>query len=297
MNRAPLTFTFRDGVLVGTMHVPPEESAENRDRIGLLLLNGGPVPRAGSGDLSAYLCDRLAERGVAGFRFDLAGLGDSTGPSWREGDTFWRAGLRGFNDAAVVALVEHLCDRFGLRGVMIGGLCAGGVLSLRGARGLPEHLLGLVLLEPDLRTPPPKSRREKFERLVSRIHSFVARSKMPADTQKETVSIWRRLTTRGVPSLLVVAQGKEVERYAGFAVETFPMEKRAAVRVARIPNSNHILLADDSPQRTGDALCAWVAELFPRAVVPEGRTVNRPDRDSPAARDDDDHEEFSAVAR
>jgi len=285
--------------MVGTVHVPAGADPEC-GRVGLLLLNGGPVPRAGSGDLSAYLSDRLAERGVPCFRFDLQGLGESTGPSWSDGDQFWRKAQRGYNDAAVVELVEYLCERFKLRGIMLGGLCAGGVLSLRVARSLGPRLLGFVLLEPNIRASPAVTRMEKFRRLVSRLGSLdellammtgtnrYARLfrpiqpqlrrilerrtpvRLPVDAQKGTVSQWRQVTCNGVPSLIVVAQDRDIDHYIENVVSTFPQAKRAVIRTVRIPNSNHILLAEDSRQRTGDALCAWVMESFPGHTVVDG---------------------------
>lgn len=282
--------------MVGTMHVPSAGTGADKGRVGLLLLNGGPVPRAGSGDLTAYLSDRLAEQGVPCFRFDLQGLGESTGPSWSDGDLFWRKAQRGHNDAAVIELAEYLCRRFELRGVMLGGLCAGGVLSLRVARGLGERLLGFVLLEPNIRISPPVTRMQKIQRVLSRlksidevlailtggnryarlfrpIHPFLKRIierrahlRLPGDVQREPVSQWRQVTCNGVPSLIVVAQDRDIDHYIESIVRTFPQPKRGVIRTVRIPNSNHILLAEDSRQRTGDALCAWVAESFPHAT-------------------------------
>ncbi len=299
MKRTPLLFQFRRLVMVGTMHVPATANGAQQRDVGLLFLNGGPVPRAGSGDLTAYLSDRLSAQGVPCFRFDLQGLGESTGPSWRDGDEFWRKGQRGFNDAAVTGLVEYLCLRFGLRGVMLGGLCAGGVLSLRVARTLGKRMLGFVLLEPNIRASPPITRQEKIRRLLSRLGSIdellailtgknrYARwftpiqpalrriielrspSRLPGDVQRNVVAQWRRVTCKGVPSLVVVAENRDIDHYIEAVVKTFPLAKREVVRTVRIPDSNHILLADDSRRRTGDALCAWVAQAFPGVKTAE----------------------------
>ena len=293
MKRTPLLFRFRGLVMVGTMHVPRDGAEARHGDVGLLLLNGGPVPRAGSGDLTAYLSDRLADEGMPCFRFDLQGLGESSGPSWRDGDVFWRRAQRGFNDDAVTALAEFLCRRFGLRGIMLGGLCAGGVLSLRVARKLGRRVLGYVLLEPNIRASPAVTRMEKLRRLVGRLGSFDellamltgknryaklfrpiqpglrriiekrAPLRLPADVQRDVVAKWRRATCKGVPTLLVVAQDRDIDHHVHAVVKTFPPAKRDVIRTVRIPNSNHILLADDSRRKTADALCAWVDESFP----------------------------------
>jgi hypothetical protein len=297
VNRAPLIFRAGDVVMVGTVHVPARDAGAQRDRIGLLLLNGGPVPRAGSGDLAAYLCDRLGELGVMGFRFDVQGLGDASGPSWRLGDEFWRAGQRGHNDAAIASLVKDLCQKYSLRGMLIGGLCAGGILGLRAVAGLRSQALGLVLLEPNMRASEPLTRRDRLRSLVLRLRSFddvlamltgksryarlfkplqpwltamAARRtgpKLPGGVDRGIAARWRRLTCADVPTLLVVAADSEVDRYTGSVLETFPSAKQDGVRVARVPDSNHILLPENSRQKTADALCTWVAEIFPQAVA------------------------------
>ncbi len=91
MIRGAVTCEHEGQTLVGTVHEPSGDAAPPGNRIALLLLNAGPAPRAGNSDLSAHLCDRLAERGMVCFRFDLVGLGDSSGDSWSDIDTFWEA--------------------------------------------------------------------------------------------------------------------------------------------------------------------------------------------------------------
>lgn len=150
VRRVPVTFPHRGAVMVGTLHLPSSAVA-TRERVALVLLNAGPAPRAGNSDLSAHLADRVAMQGVFGFRFDLPGLGDSTGTTWHDIEAFWQASQHGFNDEAVVTTVHDLCERYELRGVMLGGLCAGAISSVRVAEALGERLLGLVLLEPNFR--------------------------------------------------------------------------------------------------------------------------------------------------
>jgi pimeloyl-ACP methyl ester carboxylesterase len=150
VKRIPITCGLRGQTMVGTMHVSAADRA-TRGRIALVLLNAGPAPRAGNSDLSVHLADRLAKHGLPGFRFDFPGLGDSTGTSWRDIEAFWRASQRGLNDEAVVAIVNDLCARYELHGVLLGGLCAGAIAGVRTAESLGKRLLGLVLLEPNFR--------------------------------------------------------------------------------------------------------------------------------------------------
>lgn len=151
VHRSPVACSVRGQTLVGTMHSPPGRLAEPEERIAFLLLNPGPAPRAGNSDLSVHLVDALARRGMLGFRFDLPGLGDSTGASWPDIDTFWQASQNGHNDEAVTSLVNDLCIRHRLRGVVLGGLCAGAIASVRVGETLIEKVAGLVLLEPNFR--------------------------------------------------------------------------------------------------------------------------------------------------
>jgi alpha-beta hydrolase superfamily lysophospholipase len=136
--------------LVGTGHFRVESGGiAVMRRIAFVLLNAGRAPRAGNSDLSARLADHLAELGFPTFRIDLPGLGDSPGPP-PEADFFARV-LNGRNDDATDDLVRSLCHTYQLDGVVLGGLCAGAVTSLRVASGGTPGLLGLLLLEPNFR--------------------------------------------------------------------------------------------------------------------------------------------------
>jgi pimeloyl-ACP methyl ester carboxylesterase len=320
-------FGFRDQVMVGTMHVPSGGSSVRRDRIALVLLNAGPAPRAGNSDLSAYLADRLAARGVPSFRFDFPGLGDSTGPSWRDIDLFWHASQRGFNDAAVIELVNDLCLRHELRGVLLGGLCAGAIASVRAAQSLGTRVLGLVLLEPNFRASADvdavssaptqdaataavlaRPHIQRIRRAMSRLtdidealYLLTGSSKrtwafrpirplleriierrlgreLPGDVLMEQVHAWRHLVNEGLPSVVVLAKGLGTDRYMERIVGTLPLAGGNVVRTVLIPDTNHILTAGAARRSTAEALCAWVAELFPEAMVraqagPETRLV------------------------
>jgi pimeloyl-ACP methyl ester carboxylesterase len=119
--------------LVGTLHAAAHYGAAWRPRVGLLLLNAGPAPRAGNSDLSVRSCEHAATNGVPGVRFDLPGLGDSTGNSWAHAYQFWAASQAGEFDGVIAHLVEDFRRRLGLSSVLLGGLCAAGVASLRAA--------------------------------------------------------------------------------------------------------------------------------------------------------------------
>lgn len=142
--RSLLTFEVAGARLTATVHEP----LVSRARLGLLLLNAGPAPRAGNSDLSVYLADAAAKAGVYGIRVDLPGLGDSTGPVPDLMLEFWGEVLKGRNVDETCALLPLVRDRLGLRGLLLGGLCAGAVTAIHAAARSPQEVAGLFLLEP-----------------------------------------------------------------------------------------------------------------------------------------------------
>jgi pimeloyl-ACP methyl ester carboxylesterase len=154
MHRIILTWRILDEDLVGTYHMPAESEIGERTRvhrIGVLLLNSGPAPRSGNSDLPAHIGDRLASRGIPVFRFDLPGLGDSTGSTPAEFNAYWKEVLSGRNDDATLALIVKLKQEFGLSGVIVGGLCAAAVPTLRVASSQIGAIAGVILMEPAVR--------------------------------------------------------------------------------------------------------------------------------------------------
>jgi pimeloyl-ACP methyl ester carboxylesterase len=150
MTRSIFTVSTTDCVLVGTRHLPRIGLAE-RAHVGLLMVNAGPAPRAGNGDLSARLCDRCADSGVPGFRIDFQGLGDSSGKSWAAIEEYWIASQGGTNDVQLMTVIEHICIENGLERLYVGGLCAGAICAVRIAAKQSDRVAGLVLFEPDFR--------------------------------------------------------------------------------------------------------------------------------------------------
>jgi pimeloyl-ACP methyl ester carboxylesterase len=154
MRRNILTWHILNETLIGTHHIPAESNNDNGDqshRIGVLLINSGPAPRSGNSDLPVRIGDRLASRGIPVFRFDLPGLGDSTGSTPSEFNNYWLEVLQGRNDAATMALIERLKEQFNLSDIIIGGLCAAAVPTLSVAANLAIPVAGVILMEPAVR--------------------------------------------------------------------------------------------------------------------------------------------------
>jgi len=70
----PIVFTCNGDRLVGIATQP-----EPRSDLGVLIIVGGPQYRVGSHRQFTLLARRLAQEGIASFRFDYRGMGDSEG--------------------------------------------------------------------------------------------------------------------------------------------------------------------------------------------------------------------------
>lgn len=290
----------------GTLHAPGSTADRASGNIGLLLLNAGPAPRAGNSDMYAKLCDRLATRGLRCFRFDLPGLGDSTGPTWPDISSYWRAVQNGANDSAVCALIEQLSRKHDLRGMVVGGLCAGAICAIR----VSERTAGLVLFEPNFRlapnpasavgsdgTPrrPQSAARRKLGRvldvnavlqrltrsggvgtlfrpvrpMLQRILAARVGHNFPPDTLVDVILKWQRTLESSIPSLAVVAAGLVSDRYLRDIGRTFSAAARRGLVCRRVEGTNHILTAGDGCRVCIQSVEAWIASQYPGELVDE----------------------------
>jgi exosortase A-associated hydrolase 1/exosortase A-associated hydrolase 2 len=131
--------------LIGVLALPAAPLAPAAT--GVLIVVGGPQVRAGSHRQFVLLARALAGAGYATLRFDLRGMGDSSGEP------------RGFEHLAVevAAGARALRDRVpAITRVVLWGLCDGASAALL---GLPETgIAGLVLVNPWVRTEAGQAR-------------------------------------------------------------------------------------------------------------------------------------------
>src|SRR4051794_21287485 len=82
---------------------------------GVLIVIGGPQYRAGSHRQFVHLARHLASRGIVCMRFDVRGMGDSTGE------------MQSFEDIQpdIAAAVDVFCSEQKLERVVLWGLCDG----------------------------------------------------------------------------------------------------------------------------------------------------------------------------
>lgn len=134
-----------DGRLFGILCRPERGSTEDM----VLIPNGGRDPSFGAARQNIVLARRLAQAGIASFRFDFAGLGDSIGPPGKE-----RVFPHAFTDrtadtrAAVDAMAELGFSRFSMH-----GLCLGAYHAFHGALAEPR-VTALMLINLPLFTVP-----------------------------------------------------------------------------------------------------------------------------------------------
>ena len=135
----PLTFEVAGDTLLGVVH-----DAAAGGEVGVVIVVGGPQVRTGSHRQFVHTARHLAGRGVATLRFDVRGMGDSTGD------------LRSFealDDDIGAAIDALLRARPGLRRVVLWGLCDGASAALLYLhRRADLRVAGLVLLNPWVRT-------------------------------------------------------------------------------------------------------------------------------------------------
>lgn len=140
-----LSFDCEGEQLVGVLSMPGTRQAD----LALVVIVGGPQVRTGSHRQFTRLCRSVAAAGWPALRFDVRGMGDSSGPL----HNFETVGAD--IEAAVQALQQRLP---GIRRVVLWGLCDGASAALlylhgRQAGANPDtRVAGLVLLNPWVRS-------------------------------------------------------------------------------------------------------------------------------------------------
>jgi exosortase A-associated hydrolase 1 len=144
MNRAvietPLVFTLGADALVGVLSAPDGPASET----GLLVVVGGPQVRMGSHRQFVQLTRHLAAHGIAAMRFDVRGMGDSSGEA---------AGFERLHEDIEAAVSELMRRRPEVKRVALWGLCDGASACLLYLQRKPDaRIAGLALLNPWVRS-------------------------------------------------------------------------------------------------------------------------------------------------
>lgn len=128
----PVTFDCQGSRLFGSLH---RASASAPGGIGVILLNQGPVDRAGSHRLYIKLANRLASLGFIVLRFDARGVGESEG-AW-EGEEnrisvpeVYSRIQQGAWKPDALAAIDYMRRDVGVDRIVLGGLCGGAATAL-----------------------------------------------------------------------------------------------------------------------------------------------------------------------
>lgn len=132
-----IVFECKGESLIGVASVP----AQARD-LGVVIIVGGPQYRAGSHRQFVLIARLLASQGIACFRFDNRGMGDSTGP-FRDFEI-----IEDDVGAAVDAFVAAVPQ---VKRIMLWGLCGGASAACLYAP-LDARVCGALLVNPWVRT-------------------------------------------------------------------------------------------------------------------------------------------------
>ncbi len=133
----PLLFQCDGKQLLGMLHLPQQPA-----RIGVVVVVGGPQYRVGSHRQFLLLSRFLAQHGVAVFRFDYRGMGDSEGEI---------SSFEAVDDDIKAAIDTFLTHAPGVQRVMLWGLCDAASAALFYAPQ-DRRVSHLLLLNPWVRT-------------------------------------------------------------------------------------------------------------------------------------------------
>ena len=278
-----------DGMrLRGTYHKSHGQGSDSRperhesNRIGILFLNSGFVPRASAGDAAVYWADSFAECGYPSFRFDLPGLGDSDGDLPEKLLEF--AGLvnAGYYAPFVAGIARDLTERFHLSGVVLAGHCAGAVSAIFSAAA-SEYVRGLVGLEAYFfREGPERTNvrkeisllvaRSKLVAQLSRVYgllrkfaSSLKRNPLPQNANLPLIRCCSRLVCSGMPILILNATEPRPNPsefdYLSYLQRLSGRDGQLAVKF--VEGTNHSFADDVGRTAVRRHIEQWLSSYFP----------------------------------
>jgi len=214
MNRAvietPLVFTLGADALVGVLSAPDGPASET----GLLVVVGGPQVRMGSHRQFVQLTRHLAAHGIAAMRFDVRGMGDSSGEA---------AGFERLHEDIEAAVSELMRRRPEVKRVALWGLCDGASACLLYLQRKPDaRIAGLALLNPWVRSEQTLAR--------ARVRHYY----------------WHRLTATGLLAQVAVRLGRPCS-HARLAAQLAHRARRRCGHCQRTAHGQHTVPAAHGP--------------------------------------------------
>ncbi len=307
LTRKLLSIRTGGALLQGTVHHGPAFTNDLRDRcgnehrVGVLFLNPGYLPRSARGDLYVRMADQLARNGHLVFRFDLPGLGDSSGELPENVLTFFVKVQTGQYASETSLLVQEIVRQFGLQSLVLVGICGGAVTALFAAQKCsPGTVTGLVLLDPTFKTfsaqLPPKAPKTGFARFWSdtwgkflamnaRIRAKIVRTefgerlsvayalikkaarilllnKLPANSNMALIRCWRDQATGGLP-ILVFNADSEARRLDEYDYSGYLLKGASRNTTwVTIEETNHSFLEGKAPEILQENINKWLSTHF-----------------------------------
>lgn len=283
--------------LVGTHHAPQSPGGPAPPHAALVL-NFGQMPRAGAGDLAVRLADGLAQRGIAVWRYDLPGLGDSTGDLPPRQEALFAELQRGAHAPAVRALVDAIRAESACRTFTLIGMCATAWTVMASAEADRNGAIDrIVLLDPELVTVAEDERAndrgasrgevgQQVRRTAKRAGSAAAwlrfaarvasldragglasfsrrllrrRDGLPPGTHRPLVELLARLRGRNLPIFVVTARGTWREWYVLAVLERLRAGGRNdAIMHLSLAHTNHAFTAGCVQPRIIAELGTWL---------------------------------------
>jgi pimeloyl-ACP methyl ester carboxylesterase len=230
MNQVPLTFTSRGQELVGVLSLP--DGVTDQAEVGVVFAQSGSRGRLGNSFHYPFFSRAFAAAGIPTFRFDPAGIGDSTG-AIEGGDMrrLYRDIQTGLFVPDTIAAVREFQRRVKVRRLLLLGLCGGAVSALLTAPEI-EDLDGVILLS------LPVLLDEAGSNAPREIPKAYARKFLVANYAKKVFSLaaWRRF-------LSGKSDRKEILRLAKSAVARSRKAKLDPVGTHPNPRFNHHVVA------------------------------------------------------
>jgi exosortase A-associated hydrolase 1 len=245
-----VTFACAGEQMLGILALP-----EQAQKIGVLLLVGGPQYRAGSHRQFLLLSRTLAAAGYPTMRFDYRGMGDS------EGDLRHFEAVNEDIVAAIAAFQAHCPQATKL---VLWGLCDAASSALLYWDAVKDaRVSGLVLLNPWVRSETSLAR--------AHIKHYYGQRLLQAE-------FWRKLLTgklglgRAIGGFIGSLNRARQDKRSAVATESLPFQKRMARGLATFPGTVLLLLSGNDYTakeflETVKADSAWAAALGQPSVT------------------------------
>ena len=270
--------------LHGTLHPPlgnglePRTNGGSGNRVGVLFLNSGFLPRSGSGDSAVQWADSVAQQGYPAFRIDLPGLGDSKGHLPLKFLDLVRLINAGYHSKWLRSTVRDLAERFFLAGVILVGPCAGATSAIYGASD-STYVKGIVLLDPYFHLPQDRSNipgtpafaalmnriRDTSREAANRLRYEVQGRRLPKNTNFPLIRRWKRLASANLPILVFTADTTrprpEEFDYVRYLETCSP--RNGSLVVKRIEGTDHSFLRGPGKEAVRMYVGQWLDLNFP----------------------------------